>query len=143
MGDVVASVRMTLDRPTVLLVEDDRATREMFEYALRIGGFSVATAGDGIAALRAIDQHVLPDVLVLDLDLPHINGLDVQREIVAHAETRDIPIVIVTGTSWSVPAGVFRTLRKPINSDVLVRTVTHALVYAADRAAADGIRLKE
>ena len=134
---------MTHERPVVLIVDDDRATREMFEYALRIGGFSVATAGDGISALRAIDQHLNPDVIVLDLDLPQVNGLDVQQEIVAHAETRDIPIIIVTGTNWSVPAGVFRTLRKPINSDVLVRIVTQALTHAADGAAADGAQLTE
>jgi CheY-like chemotaxis protein len=117
----------TSARSTVLLVEDDRATREMFDYALRIAGFDVSSAADGLSALRAIDQHFIPDVIVLDLDLPQVSGIDVHQEIVSHAETRAIPIIVVTGTTWPPPPGVFRTLRKPINSDVLVRVVQHAV----------------
>jgi len=113
-------------RPTILLVEDDSATREMFDYALRLAGFAVVAVRDGLAGLRAIEQQV-PDAVVLDLDLPHVSGMDVQQEIVSHAETRDIPIIIVTGTSWRAPAGVFRTLRKPITSDVLEAVIQQAL----------------
>jgi DNA-binding response OmpR family regulator len=99
----------------------------MFDYALRIGGFDVMSAGDGLSALRAIDQHCIPDVIVLDLDLPQVSGIDVHQEIVSHAETCAIPIIVVTGTSWQPPPDVFQTLRKPINSDVLVKVVRRAL----------------
>jgi len=116
----------THERPTILLFEDDRSTREMYEYALRLAGFTVSVAADGLAGLRVIEQQ-LPDVIVLDLDLPQISGIDVHHEIVSHAETRRIPIVVVTGTNWKAPAGVFRTLRKPINSDVLVAVIQQAL----------------
>ena len=85
-------------RPTILLVEDDSATRELFDYALRLSGLAVVAARDGLAGLRAIEQQV-PDAVVLDLDLPNVSGIDVHQEIVLHAETRDIPIIIVTGTS--------------------------------------------
>ena len=74
-------------------------------------------------------EDVIPSPIwhvVLDLDLPHVSGIDVQQEIVSHAETRAIPIIIGTGTRWRAPAGVFRTLRKPITSDVL-ETVTIVL----------------
>lgn len=110
----------------VLLVEDDNATREMYDYALRIAGFAVTAVRDGLAALRSIEQQC-PDVVVLDLDLPHVSGIDVYQEIVSHAETCRIPIVVVTGTNWQTPAEVFRTLRKPIASDVLVTTLEQAL----------------
>ena len=93
----------THERPTILLVEDDRATREMFDYALRLEGFTVLVAGDRLGALRLI-EHDLPDVIVLDLDLPHVSGIDVQQELMAHAETSAIPIVVVTGTEWKMPA---------------------------------------
>jgi DNA-binding response OmpR family regulator len=99
----------------------------MFDYALRISGFDVMSAGDGLSALRAIDQHCIPDVIVLDLDLPQVSGIDVHQEIVSHAETCAIPIIVVTGTSWQAPRDVFRTLRKPINSDVQVKVVRRAL----------------
>jgi len=110
----------------VLLVEDDNATREMYDYALRIAGFAVTAVRDGLAALRSIEQQC-PDVVVLDLDLPHVSGIDVYQEIISHAETCRIPIVVVTGTNWQTPAEVFRTLRKPIASDVLVTTLEQAL----------------
>ena len=116
----------THERPTVLLVEDDRATREMFDYALRMEGFAVLVASDGLIALRVIEQQ-LPDVIVVDLDLPHVSGIDVQQEVMAHAETAAIPIVVVTGTEWKTPGGVFQTLRKPITPDVLVAVVRKAL----------------
>ena len=118
---------MPHDHPIVLLVEDDRATRELFEYALRFNGFAVTSASDGLNALRLIDQDDLPDVIVLDLDLPQVSGQDVHQEIVSHAETCAIPIVVVTGTNWHPPPGVFRTLRKPIASDVLVNVVQRAV----------------
>jgi DNA-binding response OmpR family regulator len=118
-------------RPTILLVEDDSATREMFEYALRLAGFFVVAVRDGFAGLRSIEQHH-PDLVVLDLDLPHVSGMDVHREIMAHADTSRIPVVVVTGTNWQPPAGVLRTLRKPITSDVLVKIVEQALDEQGD-----------
>ena len=113
-------------RRTVLLVEDDRATRELFEYALRIAGFAVIVAGDGLAALHVLEQH-RPDAVVLDLDLPHVSGIDVHQEIVAHADTRDLPVVIVTGTEWTPPLDVYRVLHKPVNADAVTTAVMHAL----------------
>jgi putative two-component system response regulator len=107
----------------------------MFDYALRIGGFNVSSVSDGLSALRVIEQHVAPDVIVLDLDLPQVSGVDVQQELAAHEETRRTPVIVVTGTSWHVPTGVFRTLRKPITSDVLVRIVRRALTLGKQTAA--------
>ena len=117
------------ERPAVLLVEDDDATREMFDYALRMAGFAVTAVRDGFAALRSIEQQC-PEIVVLDLDLPHVSGIDVHQEIVSHAETCRIPVVVVTGTNWQTPADVFRTLRKPIASDVLITTIEQALAQA-------------
>jgi CheY-like chemotaxis protein len=101
----------------------------MFDYALRIGGFDVTSAGDGLSALRAIDQQFIPEVIVLDLDLPQVSGLDVHQEIVSHADTCAIPVIVVTGTNWQAPPDVYRTLRKPINSDVLVKLVQRAVAH--------------
>ena len=106
----------------------------MFDYALRIAGFEVWGVDDGLTALRALDQHYIPDVMVLDLDLPRVSGFDVHQEIVSHAETRAIPVIVVTGTTWRPPAGVFRTLRKPIASDVLVNVVERALKQEDDES---------
>ena len=98
----------------------------MFDYALRMEGLTVLVASDGLGALRLI-EHDLPDVIVLDLDLPHVSGIDVQQELMSHAETSAIPIVVVTGTDGKMPEGVFQILRKPITPDVLIQVVRKAL----------------
>jgi len=126
----------TYERPTILLVEDDNATREMFDYALRMAGFAVTPVRDGFAALRSIEQQC-PDVVVLDLDLPHVSGFDVHQEIMSHAETCRTPVVVVTGTNWQPPAEVFRTLRKPIASDILITAVEQALAQPREELPPD------
>ena len=129
----------THERPTILVVEDDRATREMYEYALRVEGFEVSLASDGFSALRLL-EHELPDAIVLDLDLPHVSGIDVQQEVLAHAETSAIPIIVATGTDWKTSAGVFQILRKPITPDVLIAVVRKALSPADGTLPSDHAR---
>lgn len=112
-------------RRSVLVVDDDVATREMFKTVLRMAGFEVSTAADGVAALRQIDQHV-PDVVVLDLDLPGVNGIVVHEELDAREETHGVPVVIVTGTDWQSPIRASATLRKPTSPHELVGAVRSA-----------------
>ena len=114
-----------VQRPRVLLVEDDRATRELFHAALREARFSVGSVADGLAALQAIAEK-RPEVIVLDLHLPRVSGLDVYHEIVSHPGNDQIPIIIVTGTAGPVPLNVYRTLRKPITPEQLVEAVSTA-----------------
>src|SRR5262245_47198018 len=110
---------MTNPHPTVLIVEDDVQTREMFRQVLRFAGFWVIVASDGASALRIVELHP-PDVIVLDLDLPTLPGLAVHKELQAHETSRDIPVVIVTGTEWRSPFPAAATLRKPTPGDDLV-----------------------
>ena len=116
----------TQERPTILLVEDDRATRDMLQFALRFDGFTVLAATDGLVALRLL-EHDLPDAIVLDLDLPRVSGIDVQQELMAHAETSAIPIVVLIGRESKTPAGVFQVVRRPITADVLLKAIRKAL----------------
>ena len=110
-------------RLSVLVVEDHQDLRDFYSLALRLEGFTVREAADGWEALRMIDSQP-PDVLVLDLMMPGLNGLSVQREIAAQAATRDIPIVIVTASDWQVRGvNVACVLRKPIDPDTLVIAV--------------------
>lgn len=125
------------ERRSVLVVDDDVATREMFRMALRIAGFDVETASDGVAALRQIDQRV-PDVVVLDLDMPGINGIALHGELDAREHTKHVPIVIVTGTDWQSPFPVSAALSKPLSPHDLVDAVRDA---ASRRFAAGGSSL--
>lgn len=95
----------------------------MFRYALGVAGYTVAEASDGIQALRHLELE-RPDLILLDIGLPLLSGLDVQQEIAAHASLRDILIVIVTGSSASLD-GVRAecVLRKPVSPDQVVDVV--------------------
>ena len=113
---------------TILIVEDDAATREMYRQALAASGYRTVTAADGLGALRFIEGD-RPDVVVLDLILPTVGGYDVYRELRAHPETSDIPIVIVTGSdACDLEPNEFRFfLRKPVSPETLTRIVEDAL----------------
>jgi CheY-like chemotaxis protein len=114
-------------RQTVLIVEDDEDLRRMFRTALALDGFDVLEAGDGFEALQRIDSHP-PDLVVLDLMLPGVSGVVVYQEIAAHAVTRNIPVVVITGSAMvEGELDVACFLRKPISPDRLVEAVRTCL----------------
>jgi len=112
----------------VLVVEDDPALRELYRSALRAAGFAVIAVGDGAAALRHVEEW-RPNVVVLDLALPHVGGRDVHRELSARPDTRHIPIIVVSGTDMSdLNEDDFESLlMKPVDPDMLVRNVESAI----------------
>jgi len=83
--------------------------------------------GDGLAALRAIEQH-RPDLMLLDLMLPSVNGWTVMRELAGNPSTSDIPVIVVTGVEPSpeVPNAVM-VLHKPCDPDHIARVVSDHL----------------
>jgi DNA-binding response OmpR family regulator len=132
----IASVLSSSRKTTVLVVEDDRAMRELFRQVLVSAGYAVVAVEDGIDALRSIEREV-PKVVILDLGLPRLGGRDVQRELTAHAETSRIPIVVVTGSDVSdlSSADFACVLRKPISADALVAAVDTCLRQPRSRSA--------
>jgi DNA-binding response OmpR family regulator len=115
----------------ILVVEDDADLRRMFRTALTLAGFAVHDVAVGMEALRYIDLEP-PDLIVLDLMLPDISGLVIRQEIAAHAHTRRIPIVVVTGMSIDLSRlDVACLLRKPVTPDELVRVVQSCLMTGA------------
>lgn len=111
----------------ILVVEDDVDLRRMFRTILSMSGFEVEEAGDGLDALRLVENR-LPDLIVLDLVLRALDGVSVQQEIAGRALTRQIPIVIVTGSTIDTAAlKVACVLRKPVTPEELVRTVRQCL----------------
>ena len=120
-----------LQRRRILIVEDDEDVRSMFRISLTLAGYDVQEAGDGLEALRRID-HSPPDLVVLDLGLPFVSGDVVQQEIATHVFTRNIPVVIVTGSGKDLSdRKVACVLRKPVMPEELVRTVESCLTSGA------------
>jgi len=86
---------MSAGRPTVLVVEDEAAQREVLAYNLAAEGFSVATADNGEEALLLIAEAV-PDVIVLDWMLPLVSGIEVCRRLKSRPRTRMVPIIMLS-----------------------------------------------
>ncbi len=82
----------------VLLVEDDRFLRRACEQGLRQRGFTVVTATDGDEGLAAVRAR-RPDIVLLDLLMPKLPGVDVLRALKADEATRDIPVLILSNSS--------------------------------------------
>lgn len=120
---------------SVLVVEDDRRLRDFYRSVLRTAGYEVGAVEDGTDALRRLEEW-LPDVIVLDLALPQLGGRDLHRELRSRRETRDIPIVIVSGTDTSDlnPADFARVIHKPVDPDTLIDAVDDAVRRARDRS---------
>jgi CheY-like chemotaxis protein len=107
----------------VLLVDDADDLRSYFRAMLALSGCDVREAADGLEALKIIETDA-PDVIVLDLVLPNISGFAVLDELNAHADLRDIPVIVITGLQE--PLGhlsAAAVLRKPIQAELLIEQV--------------------
>jgi FixJ family two-component response regulator len=125
---------MTVDRQVVFVVDDDSRVREALSSLLASAGLEVAVFASATEFLNA-DKPDAPACLVLDLELPDINGLDLQKEL---AEREAPPIVFITGhgdipsSVKAMKAGAVEFLAKPFGDDELLRAIEASI--ALDRA---------
>lgn len=117
---------------SVLLVDDDPEVVSLFAYALRRAGYQVETALNGETGLEQA-RRVRPDVIVLDIMMPDLNGYEVARRLRALPETAAIPLVILSVRAVvgdqvkGLQAGAVAYLVKPILPLALIRTVREVL----------------
>jgi CheY-like chemotaxis protein len=115
-------------RCTVLLVDDARDSREMYAFFLRGWGYGVHEATDGGDAV-AMAVEMRPDVIVMDLHLPMVDGYAAIGALAAHPETARIPVVVLSAHTFpederrAQEAGAAAFLGKPCHPDLLARTV--------------------
>ncbi len=92
---------MSAEQPSVLLVEDEPAQREVLAYNLEAEGFAVIRAGDGEEAMSLIDEAI-PDIVLLDWMLPHVSGIEICRRLKSRTDTRTIPVIMISARSEEV-----------------------------------------
>lgn len=80
---------------TILLVDDDLTLREMYEERLKSEGFTIVQASNGEEALSKA-KDIKPNLILLDIMMPKINGFDVLKGLKADSELKDIPVIILT-----------------------------------------------
>lgn len=90
-----------MNKPHVLVVEDEPAQREVLVYNIEAEGMQVSAATDGEQALVMVDENP-PDMILLDWMLPHVSGIEVCRQLKMRAETRSIPIIMLSARSEDV-----------------------------------------
>ena len=88
-------------KPTVLLVEDEPAQREVLSYNLDAEGFRVVAADNGEDALMLVDEEG-PDIIILDWMMPKLSGIEVCRRLKMRPETRGIPIIMLSARAEEV-----------------------------------------
>jgi two-component system, OmpR family, alkaline phosphatase synthesis response regulator PhoP len=124
----------------LLMVDDTADTREMFAAYFRSRGFTVETASDGIAAIAAA-RRLHPDVIVMDVAMPGLDGISAMREIKQDPQTKDIPVVILTAYPIrAIKSGALETnarfVMKPCTPEELEEHVRSVLDARRPRDAA-------
>ena len=121
---------VTTTMPIVFIVDDDISVRESLELLIQTQGWqpeTFASAGEFLDRPRAL----VPSCLVLDISLPGLNGLELQKRVAV--ERTDMPIIFITGygdvpkTVQAMKAGAVEFLTKPFNDEVLLGAVRQAL----------------
>lgn len=85
---------MRLGKKSILIVEDDQTLVEMYREKLKNEGFRVLTVKDGKIALQRIKE--IPDLVLLDILMPNLNGFEILKRVKKDKETKDIPVIVLT-----------------------------------------------
>jgi DNA-binding response OmpR family regulator len=118
--------------PTILVADDEEDLRELVTYRLTRSGYRVIGAGDGLEALELAAERT-PDLMVLDVMMPKLDGYELTRRIRAEAALSSIPVILLTARSQEsdidrgFEVGADDYLKKPFNPDELVARVRAVL----------------
>jgi DNA-binding response OmpR family regulator len=118
---------MEKHKPRILIIEDDEYSREAAEHLLNAEGCETRSAAGGVSGYRAA-RRFSPDVIVLDLNLPDIDGQRVLRKFRANRALGRVPIIVITGYGLDeIPVGVSSSadfcITKPASFDDVIRAV--------------------
>ena len=118
---------------TVLVVEDQKAQREMMVSLLEQDGWEVLAAGDGDEALAMIQGGQIPDVVVMDVVMPRMNGYQLVRQLRDYPQTSQVPVLMCSSKGetfdkhWGLKQGADAYIVKPFEPQDLLGTVRHLL----------------
>lgn len=123
---------MTLPEKTVLIIEDEADAAELFAEMMRVSGFRVLKTSSSTPALSLIATEK-PDIIILDIMMPEVSGLDILREMRRDLALANIPVVVVSAKSMpadiknGLEAGASTYLTKPVGFLELREAVERAL----------------
>ncbi|HBY77571.1 MAG TPA: two-component system response regulator [Cyanobacteria bacterium UBA11148] len=117
---------------TVLVVEDNLTQQQVLSWVLKKMGLTVIVANDGVEALEKVNIYS-PDLVVLDIILPRMNGYEVCRRLRSDVKTQNLPVVMCSAKKeefdryWGIKQGANASLTKPYETEKIVETVKSLL----------------
>ncbi|WP_029045757.1 Hpt domain-containing protein [Cupriavidus sp. amp6] len=136
-----APVRGLALQPTVMVVDDSLTVRKATQRLLGRAGYQVVLARDGVDALKQL-QEVMPDAMLVDIEMPNMDGFDLTRNVRSDSRTAHMPLVMITSRTadkhrrYAEEIGVNVYLGKPYNEDQLLATLQRLLGERAAGTAA-------
>ena len=107
-----------MDKPFALLVEDDRDIATLFRHVLDMAGYHTESVYDGNEAMKRLSSEQPPDIVLLDLQLPGVSGVDILKNMRADEKMKTIPVVVITAYAYyakSLPVEPDLFLLKPVD----------------------------
>jgi len=123
--------RNAMKQPFVLVIDDEPQVADTARFFLKRAGFDARSAYSAEEGLE-LAFETEPDVIVLDIALPRINGLDILRRLKAHAATARIPVILTSGHDPFDCSGAFTFLMKPFDEASLVSAACNAMVHSPE-----------
>ena len=121
---------------SVLVVDDEPLTQDLLRLMLEPAGFRVTSAEHGLDALEKV-QNNKPDIMILDVMMPHMDGITVCKKLRSNPETADLPIIMLSGKTHlnaveeGLAAGANRYLGKPTSRADLIKNLNEVLAETA------------
>jgi CheY-like chemotaxis protein len=109
----------------ILVVEDDEDAREAMVALLQMKGYRAVPAGNGREALDYLNRAPVPDLIILDLWMPVMDGWQFRNEQVKDPRLAEIPVIVVTALSDRADVDANEIIIKPVDADRLLTTVSH------------------
>ena len=123
-----------MSQTSVLVVDDDEGLREGLVEYLELFGFRTSAASDGLEALAVLEKDPLPALIVLDLMMPRMNGVDFRARQRADARLADIPVLVLTashqGRAQSEALGAAGYFAKPLDLEAFITAVSRYVAPA-------------
>lgn len=114
------------DAKIVLVIDDDRDFQTILKVTLNQSGFLVRSLFDG-SITDTMNEKPSPDIILLDVDLPFANGVEVGKQLKSHASTKDIPVIMVSANPYvdqlCKEAGANDYIQKPFTLNTLIQKV--------------------
>ncbi len=122
-----------LERPTILVVENDPVLGDLWKTILETAGYTCVEARDGLEALSIIDRHSTIDIILSDFQMPKLNGLQLLQGLKHTQKTKCIPFILITGNlsfllrKQALRNGAHAILHKPFTQYEILHILNRAL----------------